>query len=202
VTELVKDTFNMKMMSLDVALKHTGVAIYNVRTSDYAHQLKHVDLIKTDEDDPVDMRVRRVLLEVSKLWHDWQVNCVLIEKPATAIYGVGPFTKASYIMGRAMAIAKVNSSAFGCVGMCFATNMYHRVVEPKQWQPDLAKGESKRWSIKQANNVISYLKFNHRKLLMAGDEDHNIADAINIGRAAIIKYAKKEWEPPALAEAA
>jgi len=190
--------FNMRLLALDVALEFTGWAAYRVSLPTGNHQLADVGLIKTETGDDVDARVRRMLKEVSDLWHKHETNCTIIEKPAMAIYG-GRKMGVNYILGRAKSVTMVNSAAFSIVGMCFGNGMYHRVVEPSQWQPHFTeKGKSKSWSLKQANNIINYLKFKHAKLKLTTKEDANIADAINIGSATIINYARKVWIPPEL----
>lgn len=191
-------SYDLRMITLDSALEYTGWCVYYVSTGNFSYRMMRLGLITTEANLPVDMRIRTILSEISKIWHEFKVNCTLIECPPLTCYGSQMMSKDA-IIGRMTSVCKVFAASHAILGMCYAHGMYHRMVEPKQWQPHFPKaGMSKPWSLREANKQIAALKYPYKKLKTK--EDANIADAINLGAKAMVKYYHKDWALPDLGE--
>lgn len=177
--------FTMNLLTLDVALAHTGVCVYRVAPAhNFEFQLKEYGQFDTESGIERDVRLRRLLelIKANVLKH--RINVIIAEEPAALF-------NAKQIKG----LMDISTACYGIVGWCHASSMYVRLVMAKQWQTQLGcpteKGVSKEWSLQKANSTLAYLK-----LKMLGKKGHNTADAINIGMYAIMQWNSGRWELP------
>lgn len=183
---------------MDVALEHTGYALYNVSTGNMSFALLTMGILQTDASADEDTRVRSLLSEINKIQSASSPNCYMLEQPGQSIYGAAKMSP-GLVAARAKSVAQVKGACHAVVGYCFALGIYCRVVQPIQWQghgPRKAQLTSKQWSVREANKVLQYLKLGRK---LKNSEDH-VADAINIGIHAIKNFNDKKWIAPNLYE--
>jgi hypothetical protein len=186
------EALNLRIMAIDAALENTGYCMYAVCPKTFAHRITDIGVITTEPGEDLDSRVRKVITEITNIGIRCQINCYLIEQPPQTIYGQG--APVNVVIGRASKMFGVFASAFGLMGYFHAHGLYHRMILPVEWQPQFKKkGMSKPWSLRQAANVLKHLRYDYN----IGDNDH-IADAINIGRKAILNYYEKKWAMPTI----
>lgn len=187
------DAFELRILAIDAALENTGYCTYGVNISSFAHRITDLGAITTEAGLDTDTRVAQIIQQLADVSKKNGSNCWLIEQPPQTLY-VKQGTPVNQIIGRAASVFSVFAAAFGIMGYCYAHGIYHRMILPVHWQPHFAKSgtkkQSKVWSIKQAKQVLQHLNFKYQI-----QSDHE-ADAVNIGRHAILQYYHKKWEVP------
>lgn len=183
-------------ISLDVALSHTGFAIFALSTGNFSFRLLKIGVIDTDTQLDLDTRVRIILTELERTVASYGVQSFFIEEPPMTLYGKK--LPRNILIGRAASTFKVFASCYAVVGYCFSKDLFCRTIFPSTWQngsgfKDSGYKDTKKWSIDKANTVIRYLKFQHRELKSL---DEHAADAINIGIFAIEKMQQGKWVVP------
>lgn len=169
--------------------------VYNVNSRSY--RLLRVGKIPTEADLAINERGRIIRSRLAEILNEIPPDrppMVVVEMPPQAIYG-GHIMAKRVIVVRAMSMFRV----FFCVGMVVdylqIAGIKHRCIEPNQWQPSPKKRnkvDTKTWSMRAARFFVAeILKLSLDKVPYL--DDHNVCDAINIGREAIRLIAKKEW---------
>ena len=186
------DALSLRIISIDAALENTGYCLYSVSPATFAHQINGIGVVTTEPGPDLDSRVRDIVSQITNIASRHRANCYLIEQPPATLY-CKPGTPHNVMVGRASSMFGVFAAAFGLLGYCHAYGIYHRMILPVHWQPKFPKpGMSKPWSVRQAKKVLAHLKYDYK---LTGDNDH-IADAINIGRQAILNYHGGKWAVP------
>lgn len=174
-------------IALDAALSKTGFAVYNLSTDNFEFRLLEFGQIETNVDISLDVRVRFILRKLYTLALKYDCKTYFVEEPTLALFGKRPTTS----------IIPLFAVVFGIVGFCHVHNFFVRLLHSQTWQAGRHKKlgmDSKEWSIRTANDLLTYLKFPVERRLKG--KDHNIADAINIGIYCIKQLQSKEWIMP------
>lgn len=179
--------FSMGLMALDLALSHTGVAIYQVAPA-HQFQFKILEYFQVEVQSGYnrETRVRKLLELIQQPIMKHRINVLILEEPATAMFSSGRLT----------GVMDLCAACYGLMGWCQANKLYVRAVTAKTWQTESGcpteKGVSKKWSLVAANKILKYLN----RIVLKKVGDHNTADAINIGFYAICQWNSGKWELP------
>lgn len=189
VDSIIKPNYDLKILSLDIALANSGWCIYEFNTVNFRFRLRDFNTITTDVGESKSTRVRLILRAVTELISEYKINCVIIEEPPDTIYGGGGV---NILKGRAAAIFGVVAACYSVVGFCYANGIFCREMYPTQWQANGDKN-CKTWSIQEAKRILAYLKFAKQ---IDRKKDNHAADAINIGLKAINNFTNRKWVIP------
>lgn len=180
--------FNMGLMALDLAMSHTGVAIYQIAPVQPQFEFKILEYFQVEIPSGYDRetRLRKLLELIQQPIIKRRINVVVVEEPVTAMFSAK----------RLVGLMDLFAACYGLMGWCYANNLYVRGISAKKWQAESGcpneKGISKKWSVAAANMVLKYLK----RSTLRKASDHHTADAINIGLYAIRQWNSGDWELP------
>jgi len=176
-------------LSLDIALAATGFAVFRIAPKPcFGFNILQFDTLSTDPELDNQTRLRSLIQQLKPIISTHNINVVVAEEPALALYNKNK----SFLAG----ILKLFAACYGLLGYFESFQIYARTVQPKVWQSallgNLEVGDSKKVSLIKANGVLRYLDV-QRKLKQ---KDHNTADALNIGIYAIQQWHSRKWKVP------
>lgn len=172
----------LKLLSLDAALRNTGIAVYKITKEEgkaTSLSLSVFGVIETVAECSTKQRVLHICNQVNYYKETSDIDAVCMELTESVTFDKNPQSQ----MARAASVMKMFSAVYAIHGYLYAKYPEFPVetVNPNLWQNQLeikalGKG-SKVWSVRQANGVLKTLGINKT---LTQNQDHT-ADAINMG---------------------